>query len=439
MFIGKLFRNTFFSTKPLDERDYEYSRKMSIFEGCTARTIFNLTSGAFLAGYANFLGANDAFNGIIGAIPVLAGIMSLFSPMYFEKREKRKLQVVILNFLHRFLLGLMVFIPLIAFERTSRLLLLSVMYFVAYLAISFSNPASSGLVIDLVPESIRGRYFGRRESFLLAFGTIVALVLGRVMDTFKSGGDEYGGFVVMFTVILLFSFANFFFWSNIKEPRVRGNKASYSLKQIITIPLKNSGFKKIIIFFVIYNIGLQIGGPFFSVYMVTGLKLDYTYIMFMSMIGTLANVILVRIWGKIADVKSWDFVLKYSILLLGITHFTWFFASHATGFLLIPVLFIMSGAAWAGIGISTFNIQFIYSPEEGRTVYIGFNAALGGFMGFLGTLAGSGLLVILHGMELHIAGMKVVGMQVLFAMSGVLLVLCAAYAHFFIKQNKVSA
>ncbi len=439
MFIGKLFRETYFNTKPLEERDYEKSRNMSIFEGCTARTIFNLTSGAFLAGYASFLGANDSFNGIIGAMPVLAGVVSLFSPMYFEKLEKRKLQIVLLNFFHRFMLGLMVFIPLIAFGKTPRLILLSIMYLVAWLAVSFSNPAASGLVIDLTPEKIRGRYFGRRESYILAVGTIIALILGRVMDAFKSGGNEYDGFVATFSVILMFSAANFIFWSSIREPQIKSKRAAYCLKQIITIPLKNSGFKKIIVFFVIYNIGLQVGSPFFSVYMVTGLKLEYTYIMLMGMMGTLVNVILVRVWGKVADSRSWDFVLKYSILLLGITHFTWFFVTHSSGVVLIPILHIMSGAAWAGIGISTFNIQFIFSPEEGRTVYIGFNAALGGFMGFLGTLAASVLLVVFGGMGLHISSFKIGGMQMLFAISGIILILCAVYTHFFIKQSKANA
>ena len=436
MFIGKLFEDIFYSTKPLEESDYAKSRNISILEGCSARTVFNLTSGAFLAGYASFLGAGDSFNGIIGAIPVLAGVIQLLSPIYFERVEKRKLQVSILNFLHRFILGLMVFIPLIFFDNTPRLLVLSIIYFIAYLAVSFANPATSGLIIDLVPGNIRGKYFGKRESIVIASGMIVSLIMGKVMDTFKSGNNEYGGFVVTFSIILLLSFANFFFWTMIKEPQLKRSRTTFRIKQIITMPLKNAGFKKVVIFFVLYNIGLQIAGPFFSVYMVTGLKLEYTYIMLMGVLSTIVNVILVRIWGRIADSRSWDYVLKYSILLLGISHFTWFFVNQSTGSLLIPLLHMTSGVAWAGIGISTFNIQFIYSPEEGRTVYIGFNAALGGLVGFLGTLVGSVLLVIFESMGLHILNFKFGGMQMLFSISGILLTFCAAYVHFFIKQRE---
>ncbi len=431
--LGTKLGNILFDARPSTEKDFEHSRRMSIFEGCTARTILNFTSGAFLAGYANFLGADDSFNGLIGAIPVLAGVMSLLSPLYFEKKDRRKPLVVLLNFLHRFILGLMVIIPLIASGKSERLALVAAFYLAAYMATCFSNPAASGILIDLTPENTRGRYFSKRESYLLAVGTLFTLALGPVMDAYKAGGNEYGGFVIMFALVLLLSFANGYFWLRIKEPdRVR-SKTTFKLRQIVTMPLKNLGFRKIIIFFILYNVGLQIGNPFFSVYMVTGLKLDYTYIMVMGMLFTIVDVILVRVWGRIADRKSWNFVLTYSILTLGIAHFSWFFVNGSTAFIMVPLLHILSGVGWAGLGISTFNIQFIYSPADGNTVYIGFNAALGGLMGFLGTVAGSGLLIVMQGMGLNLSGFMIGGMQVLFLLSGITLMLSAAYSRFFIK------
>lgn len=435
MKLAAKLRDIFYNTRQLEETEYEHSRKMSIFEGCAARSVFNLTSGAFLAGYASFLGADDAFNGMIGAIPVLAGIMSIISPIYFEKTERRKLPVVILNFLHRFILGLMVVIPLVASGRTSRLALLAAFYLVAYMAIALNNPAASAILIDLTPERMRGRYLSKRESILLAVGTVFTLVLGRVMDFYRGEGNEYGGFVVTFSVIILMSFANAYFWIRIKEPVTSRKSTSFSVRQVFSIPIKDPAFRKIIIFFIIYNIGLQIGGPFFSVYMVTGLKLDYTYIMIMSMISTVVNVILVRVWGRIADKKSWNFVLTCSVLILGICHFLWLFVNDSTYPVLIPLLHGLGGVAWAGIGISTFNIQFIYSPENGRTVYTGFNSALGGFMGFLGTLTGSTLLMAFKGLKVDIAGFGIGGMQTLFCASGILLSMAAAYSGFFIKKR----
>ena len=435
MKIGAIFRSIYFSNEPLSDKDYKSSRTYSIFEGGSARTIFNLTSGAFLAGFASYLGAGDSFNGIIGAIPVLAGIIQLISPIVFEKMEKRKLTVTILCLIHRLLLGLMVFIPFIVKGQTSRLALVGALYFVSYLAVSFINPAASGMLIDLVPDNIRGRFFGIRESYVLGSATVFTLIMGRVLDVYKENGNEYGGFVVMFSFVLVLALGNFVIWLMIKEQPVKRSKSQLNLRKIISIPLQDKKFKKIVLLFILWNIGVQIGGPFFSVYMVTGLKLNYTFIMAVGMLGTLVNTLVVRLWGRLADRKSWVYVIKLSVLILAVTHAIWFFINPSTAYILVPLMHIAGGLSWAGIGISSFNIQFTYSPEEGRTIYIGFNAALSGLIGFMSTLVGSGILVLLSSFKLNISGFTIGSMQVIFAISGILLAVCAAYIHLFIKPE----
>lgn len=433
------FRSIYFSDKPLTEKDYKTSRNFSIFEGASARTIFNLTSGAFLAGFANYLGAGDSFNGIIGAIPVLVGIIQLISPIIFEKMEKRKLVVALLALIHRLLLGSMVFIPFIAKGQTSRLALVAIIYFIAYLAASYINPAASGWIIDLTPDSIRGRYLGMRESYILGATTVFTLIMGRVLDIYKDRGNEYGGFIVMFAFVFVLALINFSVLSMMKEPPAKKSKSQLGLGEVISIPLKDDRFRKIVLLFIFWNIGVQLGGPFFAVYMVTGLKLNYTYIMAVGMLGTLINTLVVRWWGHTADRKSWVFVIKFSILTLAITHFTWFFVNQSTAFVLVPLMHIAGGISWAGIGISSFNIQFIYSPEEGRTVYIGFNAALGGLIGFLSTLAGSVLLNVLQHFKISLSGFTIGNMQIVFALSGILLAVCAAYIHIFIHKEEMKS
>jgi len=83
-------KSVYVNKEPLTDKDMEMSRNISIFEGCTARTIFTLTSGAFLVGFAKYIGASDQIAGIIAAIPVLAGIIMVFSPLVFERMENRK-------------------------------------------------------------------------------------------------------------------------------------------------------------------------------------------------------------------------------------------------------------------------------------------------------------------------------------------------------------
>ncbi|NJD01618.1 MAG: MFS transporter [Ruminiclostridium sp.] len=435
MKIGAIFKSIYFSNEPLTDKDYKNSRTFLIFEGASARIIIAITSGAFLAGFASYLGAGDSFNGIIGSIPVLTFIIQFLSPLVLEKMEKRKYIITILCLIHRLLLGSMLFVPFVVKGQTVRLAVVAVIYFISFLLASFITPAAAGLIIDLVPDNIRGRYFGARESYLLGATTVFTLIMGRVLDIFKNNGNEYGGFIVMFSSVFVLTLVNIIFLSSIKEPPVKRSKIELNLRKVVTIPLKDKKFRKIVLVFLLWNIGTQMGLPFFSVYMVTGLKLNYTYIMAVGMLGTLANTLVVRLWGRLADRKSWLFVLKLSILMLSLTHIAWFFVNTSTVYALVPFIHIAGGLSWAGIGISTFNIQFIYSPEEGRTVYIGFNAALSGLMGFLSTLLGSVLLILFSTLKISISSFTIGSMQIIFAISGLLLGVCAAYVHLFIKPE----
>ncbi|MCX8132290.1 MAG: MFS transporter [Clostridia bacterium] len=435
MSIKGLFSSIYFSHSPLTKADYHRSRTLFIFENVTATGIFTLTSGAFLAGYAEYLGANDQFNGIIAAVPALSGVIQVISPMIFEKLARRKFLISLFCIIFRLLLGTMVFIPLLVESKLMRLSLLFGMYLAAYLMVSFISPAASNWLINLTPESMRGRYFGRKDSYVLALTTVISLFMGKILDIYKNNGDTYTGFILVFVFVIILAVTNFTIISSIKEPAVSVNRVPLNIKSVLTVPLKDTKFRKIVMLFVLWNVGLQVGGPFFGVYLVTGLKLKYTYIMIMSMLQAITSVILVRYWGKLADKRSWTFTTKMSIGILAVCHCMWFFVNPITAYILVPVGFILGGAAWAGINISLFNIQFAYSPEEGRTVYLGFNAALGGIVGFLTAFFGSFVVGSLEGHELMISGFSIGNMQVVFGLSGIFLCGCVAFIHRVLSEN----
>mgnify|MGYP000853323967 FL=1 len=422
-------------TEKLTAKDYWESRKMFIFEGAAAKTIFGLTSAAFLAGYASYLGADQSFNGIIGAIPNLAGAIQMFSPLFLEKLTRRKPIVSTCALIHRLSLAAMVFIPLITGNTTMRLVLLALIYLLSYSFNSFIVPAANNWIVSLTPSNMRGRYFGIRETYMTICFTVITLIMGRVLDIFKDAGKQFAGFIVLFSVVGILALLNYLFLLQIKEPPVKISETKYNLKSILTMPLKDKSFRKIVILFFLWNVSLQIGGPFFSVYQVTELELPYTFITIMSLISSATNAFVVRYWGKIADRKSWVFTTKASIGILAVAHMLWYFVDTRTAYYMLPFLSIMGGISWAGINISIFNIQFEFSPQEGRTIYLGFCSALGGIVGFSSTVMGSRLLKFLQSLNtvfLFNAG----AMQVILALSGVLLVFCTLYIHFFIKDNK---
>lgn len=418
----------------ITDENFELSRRRFIIEGCLANAIYTLTSGAFLVGYASYLGASDQFNGILVALPLLANIIQMFSPLLLEKLSRRKGLIVALCLFYRTLLGLMMFIPLITDSKQLRLIILASMYFVAYCANGFLSPAAGSWIISLVHERQRGRYFGVRDMCILATAAVLSLVMGRVLDWFKSNQLDYLGFVVVFSVALVITALNFLTLKSIKEPEVTVLNRDLNVKRLISIPLKDKQFRKVVILNIVWNLCVQFALPFFSVYMVNGLKLSYTYIMVVGIILSCVQSYSARIWGKISERKGWEFTTVASMAALGIVHFTWIFINKNTYFFIIPFVQVLAGIGWAGVNLSLFNIQFKYAPQEGRTIFVGFNAALAGGAGFFSALMGSVLVGVLSRVKLDIVVTVLDNMLILFGISGLMILCCAAFFSWWFKD-----
>ena len=92
---------TYFSGTTMTETDFSKGRRLFIAEGCCANGIVTLTTGAFLSGYANSLGATDSMNGIIGSIPVLLCALQMFSSIILESLCRKKCLISSFSLIHR--------------------------------------------------------------------------------------------------------------------------------------------------------------------------------------------------------------------------------------------------------------------------------------------------------------------------------------------------
>lgn len=424
----------------LSVEDYEKSRLMAIFEGVSARIIFGFTTGAFLTGYLKYIGADDKLCGQIAAIPVLAGIIQFFSPLVLEKLNRRKPLVTWFNALHRIMLVLLVFIPLLPMTMNSRLMMVGALYFVSHLMVNMVSPATVTMMISLVPQGMRGRYFGNREIYLIFTSSVLNIVMGWVMDSFELQNKPYQGYMVMYGVALLAMLLNLFSYLKMKEPPLTIPKSEIKFKNLFLLPLQERKFRKIIVLFFIWGLSLNFSSPFFSVYMVSQLKLSYTFITICGLLNALSYVISVRLWGKAADRKSFTYTAMITLSMLGLTHAGWFFVASGSilEYPLVILLHICSGISWAGINISLLNIPYEYTPDEGKTVYLGFNAALSGLVGFISSMIASWMVGKMQGFQGLFLGLEITQFQIIFAISGTLTLLSGFYIRSFIWKKSVT-
>ena len=225
-----ILQHLYYSDKNLTLSDYEQSRRMFIFEGATAVSIFSLTTGAYLAGFGKYLGASDSVNGIIGALPVLTCVIQMFSSMVFEKLPHRKFLISILCFVFRFLLGLMFFIPLMKLGKTANITLVILIYGLAYSISAIISPPVSNWLVNLTPINIRGNYLARKDAISLTFSTIITICLGKILDVFRNNNNEKIGFLIVGLSVIVLAVANFVSLSKVKEPENLINNEKIDLK-----------------------------------------------------------------------------------------------------------------------------------------------------------------------------------------------------------------
>lgn len=415
----------------------EKNRFLGIIEGSTAKVVFNLTSGAFLVGFLKYMGASDSMCGYILAIPVLAAGIQFLSPIVLESLAYRKKLITIGAGIHRILLTGLIFIPFLPINTNIKLIVTYIVFFISYLAFYFINPAVSTMYVSFVPQNIRGMYFGKRESYILLTSTVVTLVLGKVLDNYTNSGHEITGHVIIYIVALVFTVINWFSFYFMKEVPHVHSKERIKISEIFTIPLKNKTFIRYFIMLILWNICSQISNAYFSVYLRSDLAMNYTTITFLSLINSLVYIFCTRKWGRFADKKGWSSTTMITVGILSIAHTIWFFTSESSpyAFVLLLTAHIISGIAWSGINIAFFNMQFDYTPDEKRILYIGLSSAVSGVIGYVSAVVGSQLVSAFGNNKILIFGKPFDIKQILFLTSATLLLSCSQYIRLLMKPK----
>jgi len=161
--------------------------RSSIYDGIFANIFANLTGSVFLPAFALALGANSLEIGVLAAAPFFANLAQLFGAYLIEKFNKRKTIAIRAAFFARIL-----WIPIIVMafnhsENHSNTLLQIIIIIVIgyYLIAAISGVSWLSWMSLLVPQEIRGRFFGLRNAILGAANITFTLLGGRFLDWYE--------------------------------------------------------------------------------------------------------------------------------------------------------------------------------------------------------------------------------------------------------------
>ena len=388
------------------------SLRLGVFDGAAFSAMLGLSQD-YIVPFALALKATTTHIGLMTSIPSLTMALSqMMAPRLTDRAGTRKRLILPVVIVHALMWLPILLVPYLFQDQR-------IWWLIGFLTMSavfgsLGNPAWGSLMADLVPEGMRGKYFGSRGRICGLVALVFSFIGAGVLQYYK--GNVFLGFSIIFGGAMLFRIVSWYFLSRMYEPPlVRLDGERHGMLQIMR-NMGSSNMGRFIIYVSLMNLVTNLAGPFFAVYMLRDLGFNYVTYIGVIATGTLANIVFLTYWGRRSDKAGNIKVLKVTSVLVPVVPLLWL-ASHQV-FYLIPVQ-IVSGFAWAGFTLASANFLYDASSRENRTQYFSiFNAMTGGAI-CIGALLGGFLAP-------HLPRLLGNNLLTLFLISGVLRAIVAA-------------
>ena len=424
--MANRLKHIFECSDHITEKQYRNSRTLFILDGCASTQIFTVTSGAFLSGLAYLVGAGTALTGVIAALPTLMNTVQIFSSVIYENRTGSKRITVEFALIQRLCLIMMLFVPTFMLGTKISVAMIAVLYSSAHFCGAFINTGANNWLISLVKNEQLGRYLGLKDSLTLVASTGGSLILSKILDAYRFTDREIMGFRVIGTLCVCICGIDIICLTLIREPKNVKHIDPLNIRKAIQMPLMDQNYHNVLIFFLLWSIASNFASPFFSIYMLENLELSYFYITSMNMIAAVVRIAASNLWGRFADSCSWKLVTLGSIYMLGLAYIGWGLLTKENCSYWLPVVQAVSGAAWGGINIATFRMQFAFAPVEHRISYVSFCSTMVGFVGFFSSMLGSAFVA--WAKKISILNIRMDTMQLVFIISAAGVIASALYS-----------
>jgi len=371
----------FLSPKPtISERDLSRGLRWVALEGGFSMGFFSITTSGFLAAFALALGANNLQIGILAAIPFAMQIVQLPSIWLVEHVRRRKLIGVTSWFLAQLLWVPMALIPVfIDVPGQGAITFLLLLMTIRGILSAVCNTAWNGWIRDLVPQTMLGRFFSGRLILATAFGMMFSLGAAFFIDFWK--GNVIDAQIIMgYVYVLLFGaiflgLASPVMMTLIPEPLMQPAPVPHtSLRQRLMAPVRDGNFRRLLTFLALWGFASNLAIPFFTVYMLVRLGFPLSWVIGLSILSQLFNMLFLRVWGRYVDQFGSKSVLSICVSLYLLVIFGWIFTTMPEQyFLTIPLLFVLhifAGIATAGVNITVGTIGLKLAPRGESTSYL---------------------------------------------------------------------
>jgi MFS family permease len=310
------------------------------------------TGGILLSNLLVELGASPVVFGMLSSIPML---VNLIQPLgaYLSERSTSRFQYL----LRTHGIGRLIWLILVIGIVNASLGVIDAhqLVILTLLIVLFSNllgglGSASWLswLAMIVPRRLRGRYFGTRNSAASLTNLICVPIAGLVVSHWYGGTLQGYGVVLMISIVFGIvglgcqyfqvdmnpQSQNTYYGNSSQTTEIQSEVAkdeSSEVLQSIHLPQdqlansiwKNSNFLVFLLYFSFWTLAVNLSSPFFNLYMLDTLDLDVSYVTIYNSLQAGATLLMLILWGKLADKIGNRPILICIGILVGVTPLLW--------------------------------------------------------------------------------------------------------------------
>lgn len=373
----------------LPARDVRLGMQLGLGEGVLSQVSLSVVTGSLGTGLALLLGANSLALGILAALPVVGALVQLPAAWWIERSGKRRRAAVIGSLGRQFWLipAVLLFVPLPVPVKLT-LFLLALMLGQMLLALALN--AWQSWMADLVPPTVRGRYFGARGALMSATGMIVGYGGAWLVDRGAATGLAASAYALLLVLAAACGGVGSLILARQPEPPMQ-RSTTLCLSALLRLPLRNPRFRRFAGTFMLWQVALGVASPFFMAYGLTSLRLPLHMLALTETLGALTGMLMQPQWGKLADRLGQRQVLRLCMLLVVPLPWMWIL-STPTRIWPLMVGSLVSGLIWSGVTLTQTNRLMEQTPRDGQSAYFAAFAVAAGVPFMLASL-GAGALI----------------------------------------------
>ena len=402
--------------------EYKRSRKAVITESAVDYLAMLLVADAYIAKLLSSIGISDSLVGIISSFVTLAFIIELASIFIARKKVGAKKVVTICCTASMLCFTVLYLIPFIPAGKGIKTALTIICFLLAYGFKYIISSIRFKWTNSFVSPTGRGVFAATNEIVSLALGMIFTAVVGYAVDKFIRFDNLSGAFIFIATAMTVLNIGNIICFLLIKkdEPE-EDRKKAVPMSEIYANTLKKTGFIKILVLTILYNVAIYFSMGFIGIYKTKNLMMSMFSIQLINIIASLARIAVSPAIGRYTDKRTYEKGMMLGLYFAAIAYFVNIFTTSDSWYLII-VFTILQNCSHAGLAANSTNILYAHVDIKYLTYAVALKNCISGIMGFIASIAGGLLLEAIQSKNNCIFGVQIYGQQILSSITFILLI-----------------